>query len=403
MQKKLIENLLIENRKELRSILEFWVEKSVDRKNGGFVGQINKKGEPVDEAKKGLILNARILWTFSRAYRFWGDKKYLQLAKRAYDYFIDYFWDNKNGGVFWAVDFCGNVTSNRKQIYGQAFGIYALSEYYRATGNKESLNYSIEIFRLIETYSFDKKHGGYIEAFTSDWKTLADFRLSEKDANYPKSMNTHLHILESYSNLYRVWKNDALKEQITGLIHIFLNQIIHSKTHHFALFFERDWSVPLNLVSYGHDIEGAWLINEAARLIDNNELFAKTKKRTKKMVDAVLEEGMYPDGSSVIYEKNEDSGEYNKERHWWVQAEAMVGLLDAFKNSGNKNYFETYQRVWSFIKDSIIDYKYGGWYDVIEEDGTVRNTGLKGGFWVCPYHNSRALIETSLLLEKING
>lgn len=403
MQKSTVEILQNDIQKELKNILEFWGAKAVDNEHGGFAGEINAKGEQVRGAEKGLILNARILWTFSMAYNFLGDKEYLKIADRAYNYLVEYFWDKENGGLFWALNFEGKVSRNRKQIYGQGFGIYGFSEYYNATGNKESLNYAIQLFELIEKYSFDKKHGGYIEAFTVDWNPLSDFRLSEKDANYPKSMNTHLHILEPYSNLFRVWKNDKLKQQIKSLVNLFFNQIINPETHHFNLFFEKDWSVPLNIVSYGHDIEGAWLINEAAELISDIELFNKSKKISKKMVDAVLKEGITPDKSSVYYEKNEETGEYNKERHWWVQAEAMVGLLDTYKHTADKKYYDTFLKIWNYIKENIIDYEYGGWHEIIEDNGTVKNNNVKGSFWLCPYHNSRALIEVFTILDEVKN
>ena len=203
-----IEKELIDN------ILPFWSNKMPDEDNGGFYGQITGKDEIIPKAHKGSVLNARILWTFSAAYRIYKNPDYLVIATRARNYIIDHFIDKKFGGVYWLLDYKGNPVETKKQIYAQGFAIYGLSEYYRVTSDTEALNHAIELYRLIEKHSFDTEKNGYLEAFTEDWQPIADMRLSEKDANEQKTMNTHLHILEPYSNLYRVWENDSLKSQL---------------------------------------------------------------------------------------------------------------------------------------------------------------------------------------------
>jgi cellobiose epimerase len=377
---------------ELNNILEFWSTYAIDHKYGGFAGEIDAKGEIVEGAEKGLVLNARILWTFSMAYNFLQNKTYLELAHRAYDYLIRYFWDNGNGGLYWAVDFKGNISNNRKQIYGQGFGIYAFSEYFKASGKCESLELAIQLFDLIEKYSYDTKYGGYLEALSANWKPLEDVRLSAKDANSPKSMNTNLHILESYSNLYRVWKTDILRDRIKSLVRIFLDKIINHETGHFHLFFDADWTVQSNLISYGHNIEGAWLINEAAGLLDDACLLEESQKKTQKMVDAVLNEGLAID-NSLFYEYDPDTGGLNADRHWWVQGEALVGLMDTCEHSGDSRYFDIFQKIWDYIRNHIIDHEKGGWFGIIEDNGLPRHNEVKGGFWKCPYHNTRAMVE----------
>jgi mannobiose 2-epimerase len=386
--KKLIDDL----NRELINILDFWANHTVDKKFGGFAGEVDANAKIVAGAEKSLVLNARILWTFSAAFNFLKDPKYLELAHRAYNYLVAHFWDQKEGGLFWAVDYKGEVTNDRKQIYGQGFGIYAFSEYYRASGKQESLDYAIKLFELVEKHSYDPQYGGYLEALSGNWEPMEDMRLSAKDANSPKSMNTHLHILEPYSNLFRVWKNEMLQERMRSLIKVFLDKVLDNESGHFQLFFDVDWSVQSNIVSYGHDIEGAWLINEAAQLIGDPKLIHETQSRTLKMVNAFLKEGI-ADGS-VLYEKDLDSGVLHAERHWWVQGEALVGLLDAFAHSGDKQYFEAFLKIWDYIKSHVIDHELGGWHGVVQEDGRPSPNGAKGGFWKCPYHNTRALIES---------
>ena len=386
---------------ELYKILEFWSNHTLDEKYGGFAGEVDASGKIIPGADKGVVLNARILWTFSAAYNFTGRETYLVLAHRAYQYLTKYFWDTENGGLFWAVDYKGAVINSRKQIYGQGFGIYGFSEYFKASGRAESLDYAIELFNLIEKHSYDATNGGYVEALSGDWKSLDDVRLSAKDANSPKSMNTHLHILEPYSNLYRVWPENVLFDRMKLLVRVFLDHILNDETGHFHLFFDMEWHVQSDMISYGHDIEGAWLINEAAELIDDPVLLIESKAKTLKMVDAVLNKGVAPD-HSIYYEKDPDNGELHKDRHWWVQGEALVGLMDAFENSKDPKYFEMFLKIWHYISQHVIDHENGGWFGIIKDDGKPYENEVKAGFWKCPYHNTRALIESIKRLRNVH-
>lgn len=382
---------------ELNNILEFWSSQAVDRQFGGFVGRIDHFGEVKPQASKGAVLNARLLWTFSAAYNLIGSEKLLRLANRAYDYLRTYFWDIENGGLFWEVDHLGEPINTRKQAYAQGFGIYAYSEYYRATGNTESLDYAKKLFQLLEEHYLDKKDGGYIEALDLNWKPLEDMRLSKKDANYPKSMNTHLHILEPYTNLYRVWPNEELKNSIIHLIDVFQQHIINKETGHFNLFFETNWTCKSTLVSYGHDIEGAWLIHEAAVETGNEQVIAGAKKSALLLVDSTLKDGRDADGS-LFYET--DGNQTDIDKHWWPQAEAMVGAMDAWKISGDEKYLAEVKQVWTFIKENMIDYENGEWFGRVNKNGEPYETEDKAGFWKCPYHNSRAMIE---MMNRINS
>jgi mannobiose 2-epimerase len=388
---------VIAQEKELGHILDFWIKNAVDKEHGGFVGSINGDGKILKNANKGAILNARILWSFSAAYRFCKEKKYLEMADRAFNYLVDFFIDKKNGGVYWELDFEGNPVNTRKQAYAQGFAIYGLSEYYLATGNEHSLQLAQELFWTIEKQFYNKEFGGYIEAMSENWLPLDDMRLSLKDANEPKSMNTHLHILEPYTNLYRCWKNPLLEQSIGRLVRVFLDKIIDNETAHFNLFFDYDWTVKSSIISYGHDIEGSWLIHEAAEVIHDEALIAETQKMALRMVDATREQGTDTDGS-ILYER--DGNHVDTDKHWWPQAEAMVGYVNAWQISGQKIYLDEAERVWNFIALSIVDKKNGEWFWRVDKEGKPYIEDEKAGFWKCPYHNSRALIEVATRLKK---
>ncbi|TCO10866.1 AGE family epimerase/isomerase [Natronoflexus pectinivorans] len=387
-----VSKLKNELKQEYISILDFWKNHTADEENGGFYGELCNDGTPNSEAIKGVVLNTRILWTFASAYNFLKNEQYLKVADLAYNYIIKYFWDREFDGLFWSVDVKGNVHNDRKQIYAQGFGIYGFSEYFKATGNKESLDYAIKLFNCIEKYSFDHQHGGYIEALSRDWMPLQDMRLSEKDANEPKSMNTHLHIIEPYTNLFRVWPDDGLKMKMENLVKVFHDRIINPENAHFELFFDKDWTVKSEMVSYGHDIEGAWLLCEAADFINNPELLKQVESMSLRMTDVTLKEGLAQD-NSLYYEKDPSTDHLDRDRHWWVQAEAMVGFMNAFQLSGKEKYQTAMLKMWDYIKTHIIDRENGEWHLRTNDQGLPITSDPKAGFWKCPYHNSRALME----------
>lgn len=386
---------------ELSNILQYWADNTLDHENGGFHGQIDHFNNIVPHAPKGAVLTTRILWTFSAAYNYSENRKYLKIAMRAFNYIKDHFYDHKNGGLIWEVDYLGNPSNTRKQVYAQGFGIYGFSEYFKASEEQESLDLSTALFNQIEQHSFDHQYGGYLEALSQDWSPLADMRLSEKDENYPKSMNTHLHILEPYTNLYRVWKNDELKAKIKSLIRIFLDHIIDQNTDHFNLFFENNWEVKSQIVSYGHDIEGTWLMTEAAEVIGDKKLVKEVQDVAIKMTDATFGEGADDDGS-LFYEKNLISNHLDTDKHWWPQAEAMVGFMNAYQISSDENYLDKSMDIWRFIKNNMVDRKHGEWFWRVDKNGMPNEGEDKAGFWKCPYHNSRACMEAIARIDSIS-
>jgi mannobiose 2-epimerase len=373
------------------NILPYWINNMVDAENGGFYGRITGEEIIRREAPKGSVLNTRILWTYSAAYRIVKEEAYLKIAKRAKDYLIDYFYDDEHGGVYWLLDYKGNPIETKKQIYALGFAIYGLSEYYRATNDKEALEYAVKLFKTIEKQSFDKESNGYLEAFTQDWQLIEDMRLSDKDANEQKTMNTHLHILEPYTNLYRVWKNESLKKQLKNLINLFLDKIIDQQTHHLKLFFDTEWNSKSDMVSYGHDIEAAWLLHEAAMVLEDSEMLEKVSTVVPHIVQAAAK-GLQSDGS-MIYETDTQTGHTDTERHWWVQSEAVIGFLNHYQYCHDEESLKRALDCWSFIKKNLIDWENGEWYWSVFEDGSVNIEEDKAGVWKCPYHNSRMCME----------
>lgn len=373
------------------NILPFWMNKMTDRERGGFYGRISGEDVLMPDEPKGAILNARILWTFSAAYRLLKKPEYLATATRAKRYLLDFFYDKQFGGIYWSVDCEGNPLDTKKQIYALGFAIYGLSEYARATGDEEALEYAIRLFEVIEKYSFDAEKNGYVEALTRDWQPIADMRLSDKDENEKKTMNTHLHILEPYANLYRVWKDGRLKTQLKNLIELFVTKILDTQTYHLNLFFEDDWTNKYHLISYGHDIEASWLIHEAALVLGDEAVLKQIEPIIVRIAHAA-DEGLNADGS-MTYERFSDTGKTDRELHWWVQAENVVGHLNLYQHFGDEEALSTALRCWQFIKDKLIDRENGEWYWSRFADGSINRNDDKAGFWKCPYHNGRMCLE----------
>ena len=375
---------------ELSSILEYWMLNAVDIKQGGFWGSVDNDNKPDLEACKGVVLNSRILWSFSAAYNHEKKQAYLDIASRAYRYIVDHFIDRKYGGVYWSVNNKGEMLNGRKQIYGLAFCIYGLTEYYKATQEDMALHLSQNLFRQIEDNSRDKKEGGYFEAFTQGWKPAEDLRLSEKDNNEKKTLNTHLHIIEAYVNLYSAWPDEKLLHGIKDLLDIFEKRFIDANTSRLHLFMDEHWNSKSSLVSYGHEIEAAWLLLECAETTDDKDYINRFKEISVRLTDAAAE-GLDRDGG-LWYEYDADKDELIKEKHSWPQAEAMVGFMNAYQLTGDERYLQWFANAWQFVKSHIRDHENGEWFWGVHEDYSIMQKE-KAGFWKCPYHNSRACME----------
>ena len=376
---------------ELHRILNYWREFSVDAVNGGFVGRIDQDNQVFPMDPKGSVLNARILWSFSAAYQYTKNPDHLSLASRAFDYIRTYLTDPEFGGLYWSVDYQGNMLDSRKQVYAQAFGIYGMCEYYRVTKDERALALALHWYQLIEKYSRDPLHGGYIDAFASDWSFLDDKRLSAKDENASKTMNTHLHIVEAYANLYEVWPSQNLKTAIIHLLQLFDEKIINHDNHHLGLFFTDDWVMDAGIISYGHDIEAGWLLQSCAESI-RDKTSIQTACRNAETITVAAMEGLDEDGG-LWYEFDHKTGKKIFEKHWWPQAEAMIGFCNAWQLTGNLLYKNALINNWRFIQLYILDTGLGEWLWGVDREGKKMAGQDKIGIWKCPYHNTRACLE----------
>jgi mannobiose 2-epimerase len=384
---------------ELRgNILPFWMAKTVDTVHGGFYGAVSNNLAVHNEVPRSAILCARILWTFARAYRGYAAPEYLALAQHAYDYLTEVFWDPDFGGVYWSVDQYGNPVRDRKHHYAQAFAIYGLSEYYRITQEPRSLQIVQALFDLLEKHAYDPVHGGYIEGSSRSWGKLEDMRLSTKEINSQKSMNTMLHILEAYTNLLRVWEDEKLKNQHKQIIEIFIDKIVDSQTHHFNLLFDDQWNSLIPHISYGHDIEGSWLLVEAAEVQGDAAQLESVQGAALKMAEAVYRRGRDVDGS-LFYEGNLQQI-MDASKSWWVQAEAMVGFYNAYQLSGDSKFLEAVKLCWAYIQSNLVDHKYGDWLKERDPGGNINEAVYKAGPWECPYHHGRTCLEMIERLEQ---
>ena len=386
---------LIRLRGELREeltqrILPYWLTRTVDKVNGGFIGSTGHDNRPVPAAPKGSILHSRILWTFSAAYRTLGNEEYLTAASHAAAFIERRFCDNRYGGVYWMLDARGKVTDDRKHVYAQAFAIYALAEYHLATGNTRELDAAIKLFELVEHHAHDERHGGYEEAFTRNWVRLADVRLSDKDANERKSMNTHLHVLEAYTNLYRAWPDRRLRKRLYELVAIFLTRIVNEKGGTLTQFFDSDWTPRSCATSFGHDIEATWLLLEAADVLGDAAVRERARTAGLVIARAVMQRAVDEDGG-LMYESRDDRIT-DHDKHWWPQAEAVVGFVSAYEESGDEAFLQAAIKVWDFTRRHVVDAEHGEWHERVDRQGNVYAAD-KTGPWKCPYHNTRMCLE----------
>ena len=375
---------------ELINILDYWLKNTIDKENGGFIGEINHQNVINNNSEKGAVLNARILWSFSAAYAVEKNPEYLKTAKRAFQYIKDYFFDKEFGGIFWSVNADGKPKDTKNQIYAIAFVIYGLSEFYKIFKNEDALELAQSLFHKIELYSKDYKNKGYLEAFTRDWQEIEDLRLSEKDANEKKTMNTHLHIVEAYANLYTIWPNQKLKDAIKDILEVIAIYFIDKDSWHLKLFFDENWKEKEDVISYGHDIEAAWLLQWCAETIEDVDLVRSYQKYAVEFAKST-KEGIDSDGG-LWYEYEPKEQKLIAEKHWWPQAELWIGMINAWQLTQNEEFLDITEKNFEFVEKYIIDLKKGEWiWGVYADYSPILKD--KAGFWKCPYHNSRACIE----------
>ena len=374
------------------NLLPWWMTYGVDEKYGGWWGAVDYDNKPIEGHSKFITLAARLVWTFSSAYRILGDEKYKAMAKRAYDYLLEHFYDKKNGGWYSRVDYKGDVIDDHKYIYGNAFAIYGLSEYNRAFGDKEALRLALETRDLLEKYDYDKEYKGFYESCTADWKVAPWIRGMNRSPFDVKTMNTHLHLLEAYTCLARVDDSNKTRNSLRQQLYVMLNKIVNQDIHHYYYFQGRDWAPTTNEISYGHDIEGSWLMMETVDVLGEPECERAARDICVGIAKACYETGRREDGG-MLSEFSPNTGEVSPYISWWEQNEGVVGFVNLWEETGDEKYLDAALGVYDCIDKLLIDHEKGGWFSMLSYDGKKPWLPNKQDDGVCPYHNGRMCFE----------
>ena len=374
----------------VNQLIPFW-NNLEDKENGGFYGYVDKDLRIEKKAAKGVIINSRILWFYSAAYQLLKDEELLHKADQAYAFLKEHCYDQLNGGVYWSLTYDGKPLDSIKHTYNQAFAIYALSEYYMASANKEALELAYEIYELIEGKCRDKD--GYLESFAVDFTfDPNNDKLSENGVMAQRTMNTLLHVLEAYTNLYKADHNQKVKEKLKTIINIFETKIYDSNNRRMKVFFDKEYNSLIDLYSYGHDIETSWLMDKTREVLDDEEYSSRILKMTDSMASEVLKYA-YDENIHALFNECEN-GINDEKKVWWVQAEAVIGFYNAYqKMPKRKDFQDASARIFDFIQEKMIDPRCGEWYENILPDSTV---DLSRGIvheWKGPYHNGRMCME----------
>ncbi|MBQ3504548.1 MAG: AGE family epimerase/isomerase [Oscillospiraceae bacterium] len=371
----------------LTVILPFW-KKLRDDAFGGFYGYMDQQLQLDTGAEKGCILNSRILWFFSEAAMALQDRELEDYARHAYRFLRDHCLDRKNGGIFWSMTYDGKPLDTTKHTYNQGFAIYALSSYYRLTGEEEALREAMDIFRLIEEHCTDEI--GYLEAFTADWKPQSNEKLSENGVMAAKTMNTLLHVFEGYSGLYRASADPQVRRCMERILTIYETKIFDHNRNRQLVFFDENYESIIDLYSYGHDIESSWLMDWGAGLLEDPQLSRRIGELNRKMAEAVYHHAY--DHNSLANEC--DRGEKNELRIWWVQAEAVVGFVHQWQKTGEDIYARAAADTFRFILKYVWDKRDGGeWFWCVDKQGVPTPEKPIVEPWKCPYHNGRMCLE----------
>lgn len=379
--------LVTEVRRELTDrILPFWRGLRDDEK-GGYIGQVEFDLARKPEAERGCILNSRILWFFSEAYLLLREPELLDEADHAYE-MLCRMLDGEHGGVYWSMNADGTVADSTKHTYSQGFAIYALSAYYRAGGKQEALELAMELFRLVEEKCFDGK--GYLEAFTADWKPAGNDKLSENGVEAGRTMNTLLHVLEGYTGLYEAGKSPEVRQRLLWIMNTWAEKLYNPEKRRQEVFFDLSYHTLIDLHSFGHDIETSWLADHTLDVLGNQALTEKIRPMLLAMADHTLS-AAYTAGNGFSNES--ENGKVDTTRVWWVQAEALVGFLNAYEHTHEQRYLDAVRSQWEYIKGKIIDPREGSeWFWSVKEDGTPIEKPIVEP-WKCPYHNGRMCLE----------
>lgn len=424
-----VKNQLLEN------ILPYWEKYSKDTRLGfeGFYGAIGNDNFPDKNCERSIVMTSRFLWTYSAAARMTKNQKYLEMADFAYNVIVNKFLDKENDGVFWSVMPDGTPKVDKKQIYGEAFCCYGLSEYAAAVRelkerkdfpslqpllessatpsngenpvtpllSEEAMNHALDIYALLEKYAYDSEFGGYVEARARNWSETDNMILSSKDMNCPKSMNTNLHVMEAYTNLYRtlpVVFSDAksiraeVGESLSELVRVTVEKILQPNAH-LGMFFDMQWNLLKDEFSYGHDIEASWLLWEAACELNDEELKSEIRDTVIKIADVTYEEGFDKENGCLENFAIKNGTIKDKTRIWWNQAESVNGFYNAWEMSKNEKYEQICKTQWEWIINHQVDNKNGDWWSALDEKGNPILQEPKGGNWKTSYHNGRTCME----------
>lgn len=369
-------------------IIPFW-EALRDDEYGGFYGYKDFNGNVDKNYDKGCILNSRITWFFSEAYLLLRDDVLLQNARHGYEFLMNRCLDKENGGVFWSVTYDGKPADTTKHTYNQGFAIYALSTYYEATGERKALDTAFDIYNIIESKCRDE--GGYLEAFKIDFTPESNEKLSENGVMATRTMNTLLHVFEGYSRLYKVTNDERVAKSLKEILDIYSSKIFNPEKHRQEVFFDHDYHSLIDLISYGHDIESAWLIDEGTKILGDKRYIHMISPLMDELCTNIYETAF--DGHSLPQEC--ENGKVNEDRVWWVQAETINGFLHYYlKYPGHAEYLSAAQNVWDYIKKNMMDKNNGNeWYWLLDKDGHPYTDKPIVEPWKCPYHNGRMCIK----------
>ncbi len=372
------------------NILPFWLEHSFEDRNDGFVGKMSNNLVIDRYATKNLSMTARLLWFFSAAHRLEPNEDSLEVAERAYEYLEEYFFDDDEEGYYWRLQPSGRPEDRKKVLYGHAFVIYGLSEYYLASGEEEALEKAKKLFGLIESKFRDEESGfGYLEILTQDWDSFRKAALSKGVPEGGKTMNAHLHLLEAYANLYRAWPDPRMKTTLTKVTRLFIDKMLNTEDYYFHQAFDEDWEPINESYSFGHDLEAVWLLCDAVEALDDQELIQEVYDISLKVTDAVMSHGFSGDGG--LFYAGEGGRVTDFRKWWWPQAEAMTGLIQCWQVTQEMKYMKAAVSLWRFIEEKIVDSENGEWFKSV--DNSKRPSDEKISEWKGPYHNGRVCIE----------
>ena len=376
------------------TILPYWSEQMLDPQGGPYGGR-GLHNELHDHQPRTAVLGTRVLWTFASAAAEDHDPRWKAAAEHSWAWVRDTLQDPEFGGVYWSVARDGRVIGDHKQTYAQGFAVYGAVAMARL-GNADALDFAKRVFGAMEA-AYDGRFGGYFEGCTRAWRVREDARLSPKEPRAAKSMNTMLHVLEPLTELVRLVPQEGYRERLETLLALFIDKIWSPERRSFGMFFEADWTPLSEAISYGHDIETSWLLRRACEVLPGWARAGEVDQIVREVAHAVLERGVATDGS--VLAEGGLSGPTSLERHWWGQAEGMVGFWDAYEVTGDATFANAAQRCWEYIKAFHVDPAGGDWFKVLDASGRPLRAYGKAGPWECPYHHARACIE---MLHRLN-